>query len=147
MSKKTPKKKSESTYKEETKKSEKEDKSNEKKNPQQNKLFQALKYLNINQEELETHLQLIKKWLVRYNTFEFDNQSAGKLSRLKLNVEDINIILNHKINFSRVKIFIDYLELENKCPNFAKEFKLNFINYQKYVKKITKQILISSKKN
>ena len=146
MSKKTPKKKSESTYKEETKKSEKEDKSNEKKNPQQNKLFQALKYLNINQEELETHLQLIKKWLVRYNTFEFDNQSAGKLSRLKLNVEDINIILNHKINFSRVKIFIDYLELENKCPNFAKEFKLNFINYQKYVKKITKQILISSKK-
>ena len=83
---------------------------------------------------------------MRYNTFEFDNQSAGKLSRLKLNVEDINIILNHKINFSRVKLFIDYLELENKCPNFAKEFKLNFINYQKYVKKLTKQILISSKK-
>ena len=143
---KTPEKKSEKKTNEDYIKNNEDEKENDKTIPQKNKLLQALKYSNINQDELENHLQLIKKWLIRYNSFELDNQSAGKLSRLKLNVEDINIILNHKINFTRVKLFIDYLELENKCPNFAFEFKFHFINYQKYVKLLIRKILISSKK-
>lgn len=104
----------------------------------------GIKFNDIPESELEIHLKLIKQWLVKYNSFEFDNQSAGKLSSLKL--DDINIVLNHKTNFTRIKLFVDYLELYSLCPNFAISLRKQFTKYYKYVTFLTRKILLTSKK-
>ena len=110
------------------------------------KLNKIIAYKNINQVELREHLSLIKKWLREYNQFEYDNQSLGKFTKYIKKVEEIKIVLNHKLNFCRTKILIDYIELKNSCPSFANEFKNNFIKYISYVNALVRRILISSKK-
>ena len=110
------------------------------------KLLKIISYKNIGQSELKEHLSLIKKWLKDYNQFEYDNQSIGKFTKYIKKVEEIKIVLNHKLNFCRTKLFIDYLELKNNCPSFANEFRINFIQYISYVNALVRRILISSKK-
>ena len=110
------------------------------------KLNKMIAYGNIAQQELKEHLYLIKKWLKEYNQFEYDNQSLGKFTKYIKKVEDIKIVLNHKLNFCRTKILIDYLELKIRCPSFAHEFRTNFIKYISYVNALIRRILISSKK-
>ena len=110
------------------------------------KLSKIIAYNNINQTELREHLNLIKKWLKEYNQFEYDNQSLGKFTKYIKKVEDIKIVLNHKLNFCHTKILIDYLELKIRCPSFANEFRNNFIKYISYVNALIRRILISSKK-
>ena len=110
------------------------------------KLNKMIAYNNINQNELREHLYLIKKWLKEYNQFEYDNQSLGKFTKYIKKVEDIKIVLNHKLNFCHTKILIDFLELKIRCPSFAKEFRINFIKYISYVNALIRRILISSKK-
>ena len=80
------------------------------------KLNKIIAYKNIDQVELKEHLYLIKKWLREYNQFEYDNQSLGKFTKYIKKVEEIKIVLNHKLNFCRTKILIDYLELN--CSSF-----------------------------
>ena len=116
------------------------------KNDFNEKLKKIISYKNIEQNELQEHLILIKKWLKEYNQFEYDNQSIGKFTKYIKKVEEIKIVLNHKLNFCRIKLFIDYLELKIKCPSFANEFRLNFIQYISYVNALVRRILISSKK-
>ena len=106
--------------------------------------FKGFKYNDISDAELEAHLKLIKQCLVKYNVFDFDNQSAAKLSSLQL--EDINIVLNHKTNFTRIKLFIDYMELDALCPEFAVSLRRQFTKYYKYVTFLTRKILLTSKK-
>ena len=110
------------------------------------KINKMIAYSNINQSELREHLNLIKTWLKEYNQFEYDNQSLGKFTKYIKKVEEIKIALNHKLNFCRTKILIDFLELKLKCPSFAKEFRTNFIKYISYVNALIRRILISSKK-
>ena len=110
------------------------------------KINKMIAFGNINQNELREHLYLIKKWLKEYNQFEYDNQSLGKFTKYIKKVEEIKIILNHKLNFCRTKILIDYLELKLRCPSFANEFRSNFIRYISYVNALIRRILISSKK-
>ena len=110
------------------------------------KINKMIAYSNINQSELREHLNLIKKWLKEYNQFEYDNQSLGKFTKYIKKVEEIKIVLNHKLNFCRTKILIDFLELKLRCPSFAKEFRTNFIKYISYVNALIRRILISSKK-
>ena len=110
------------------------------------KINKMIAYSNINQGELREHLNLIKKWLKEYNQFEYDNQSLGKFTKYIKKVEEIKIVLNHKLNFCRTKILIDFLELKLRCPSFAKEFRTNFIKYISYVNALIRRILISSKK-
>ena len=110
------------------------------------KLNKMIAYNNINQSELREHLYLIKKWLKEYNQFEYDNQSLGKFTKYIKKVEEIKIVLNHKLNFCRTKILIDFLELKIRCPSFANEFRTNFIKYISYVNALIRRILISSKK-
>jgi len=110
------------------------------------KLNKMIAYNNIDNKELREHLYLIKKWLKEYNQFEYDNQSLGKFTKYIKKVEDIKIVLNHKLNFCHTKILIDYLELKIRCPSFAKEFRTNFIRYISYVNALIRRILISSKK-
>ena len=110
------------------------------------KLNKMIAYNNIDNNELREHLYLIKKWLKEYNQFEYDNQSLGKFTKYIKKVEDIKIVLNHKLNFCHTKILIDYLELKIRCPSFAKEFRTNFIRYISYVNALIRRILISSKK-
>ena len=110
------------------------------------KLNKMIAYSSINQNELREHLYLIKKWLKEYNQFEYDNQSLGKFTKYIKKVEDIKIVLNHKLNFCHTKILIDFLELKIRCPSFAKEFRINFIKYISYVNALIRRILISSKK-
>ena len=62
-----------------------------------NSPFASFYFKNISEPELETHLKLVKQWLVKYNTFDCDNQSTSKFSAFHL--DDIKIILNHKKNF------------------------------------------------
>ena len=113
-------------------------------NPKNPRQKNPLQFLDIELAELEAHLKIIKSTLVKYNTFDYDNQSASKLT--SLNLSDINIILNHKTNFTRVKLFIDYLELETTCPNVANAFRNKFIKYYNYTNYLTRKILLSSKK-
>ena len=110
------------------------------------KVNKMIAFGNINQNELREHLYLIKKWLKEYNQFEYDNQSLGKFTKYIKKVEEIKIVLNHKLNFCRTKILIDYLELKLRCPSFANEFRANFIRYISYVNALIRRILISSKK-
>ena len=110
------------------------------------KLNKIIAYNNIPQNELSEHLYLIKKWLKEYNQFEYDNQSLGKFTKYIKKVEEIKIVLNHKLNFCRTKILIDFLELKIRCPSFAKEFRTNFVKYISYVNALIRRILISSKK-
>ena len=110
------------------------------------KVNKMIAFNNINQNELREHLYLIKKWLKEYNQFEYDNQSLGKFTKYIKKVEEIRIVLNHKLNFCRTKILIDFLELKIRCPSFAKEFRTNFIRYISYVNALIRRILISSKK-
>ena len=110
------------------------------------KINKMIAFGNINQNELREHLYLIKKWLKEYNQFECDNQSLGKFTKYIKKVEEIKIVLNHKLNFCRTKILIDYLELKLRCPSFANEFRSNFIRYISYVNALIRRILISSKK-
>jgi hypothetical protein len=110
------------------------------------KINKMIAFGNINQNELREHLYLIKKWLKEYNQFEYDNQSLGKFTKYIKKVEEIKIVLNHKLNFCRTKILIDYLELKIRCPSFANEFRSNFIRYISYVNALIRRILISSKK-
>ena len=110
------------------------------------KLNKIIAYKNIDQVELKEHLYLIKKWLREYNQFEYDNQSLGKFTKYIKKVEEIKIVLNHKLNFCRTKILIDYLELKKSCPSLANEFRINFIKYISYVNALVRRILISSKK-
>ena len=110
------------------------------------KINKMIAYSSINQSELREHLNLIKKWLKEYNQFEYDNQSLGKFTKYIKKVEEIKIVLNHKLNFCRTKILIDFLELKLRCPSFAKEFRTNFIKYISYVNALIRRILISSKK-
>ena len=110
------------------------------------KINKMIAYSNINQGELREHLNLIKKWLKEYNQFEYDNQSLGKFTKYIKKLEEIKIVLNHKLNFCRTKILIDFLELKLRCPSFAKEFRTNFIKYISYVNALIRRILISSKK-
>ena len=110
------------------------------------KLMKIISYKKIEQNELQEHLNLIKKWLKEYNQFEYDNQSIGKFTKYIKKVEEIKIVLNHKLNFCRIKLFIDYLELKINCPSFANEFRINFIQYISYVNALVRRILISSKK-
>ena len=110
------------------------------------KLNKIIEYNNIPQNELNEHLYLIKKWLKEYNQFEYDNQSLGKFTKYIKKVEEIKIVLNHKLNFCRTKILIDFLELKIRCPSFAKEFRTNFVKYISYVNALIRRILISSKK-
>jgi len=110
------------------------------------KLMKIISYKKIGQNELQEHLNLIKKWLKDYNQFEYDNQSIGKFTKYIKKVEEIKIVLNHKLNFCRVKLFIDFLELKIKCPSFSNEFRINFIQYISYVNALVRRILISSKK-
>ena len=110
------------------------------------KLNKMISYNNINQNELREHLNLIKKWLKEYNQFEYDKQSLGKFTKYIKKVEEIKIVLNHKLNFCRTKILIDFLELKIRCPSFANEFRTNFIKYISYVNALIRRILISSKK-
>ena len=110
------------------------------------KLMKIIGYKNIPKNELQDHLNLIKKWLKDYNQFEYDNQSIGKFTKYIKKVEEIKIVLNHKLNFCRTKLFIDYLELKITCPSFANEFRINFIQYISYVNALVRRILISSKK-
>ena len=110
------------------------------------KINKMIAFGNINQNELREHLYLIKKWLKEYNQFEYDNQSLGKFTKYIKKVEEIKIVLNHKLNFCRTKILIDYLELKLRCPSFANEFRSNFIRYISYVNALIRRILISSKK-
>ena len=124
-----------------------ENSSNKNKNDDLNeKLKKIIGYKNIGQNELQEHLNLIKKWLKDYNQFEYDNQSLGKFTKYIKKIEEIKIVLNHKLNFCRIKLFIDYLELKIKCPSFANEFRLNFIVYISYINALVRRILISSKK-
>ena len=109
-----------------------------------NSPFASFYFKNISEPELETHLKLVKQWLVKYNTFDCDNQSTSKLTALHL--DDIKIILNHKKNFARIKLYVDFLELEQYCPNFALSLKRTFCKYYKYLNFLTKKILITSKK-
>ena len=120
--------------------------SNQKSNDLNEKLMKIISYKNIHQNELHEHLNLIKKWLKEYNQFEYDNQSIGKFTKYIKKIEEIKIVLNHKLNFCRTKLFIDYLELKIKCPSFANEFRINFIQYITYVNALVRRILISSKK-
>ena len=110
------------------------------------KLMKIISYKKIPKNELQDHLNLIKKWLKDYNQFEYDNQSLGKLTKYIKKVEEIKIVLNHKLNFCRIKLFIDFLELKIVCPSFANEFRINFIQYISYVNALVRRILISSKK-
>ena len=110
------------------------------------KINKMIAYSSINQSELREHLNLIKKWLKEYNQFEYDNQSLGKFTKYIKKIEEIKIVLNHKLNFCRTKILIDFLELKLRCPSFAKEFRTNFIKYISYVNALIRRILISSKK-
>ena len=110
------------------------------------KVNKMIAFNDINQNELRDHLYLIKKWLKEYNQFEYDNQSLGKFTKYIKKVEEIKIVLNHKLNFCRTKILIDFLELKIRCPSFAKEFRTNFIRYISYVNALIRRILISSKK-
>ena len=96
------------------------------------KIMKIISYKNIDQNELQEHLNLIKKWIKEYNQFEYDNQSIGKFTKYIKKVEEIKIVLNHKLNFCRAKLFIDFLELKIKCPSFANEFRTNFILLKKY---------------
>ena len=105
-----------------------------------------LKFKNISLNELESHLKMLKNILIKFNTFDYDNSSFGKLSKLKMKFEDIQIILNNKTNFTRIKIYLDYFELEKISKNFIKEIKNNFFSYFKYLNKITRKILFASKK-
>ena len=105
-----------------------------------------LKFKNISLNELESHLKMLKNILIKFNTFDYDNSSFGKLSKLKMKFEDIQIILNNKTNFTRIKIYLDYFELEKISKNFVKEIKKNFFSYFKYLNKITRKILFASKK-
>ena len=109
-------------------------------------LVKILSYKKIPENELQEHLSLIKKWLKEYNQFECDNQSIGKFTKFIKKIDEIKIILDHKLNFCRTKLFIDYFELDIKCPSFAREFRINFIQYISYVNNIVRRILISSKK-
>ena len=120
--------------------------SDQKSNDLNEKLMKIISYKNIEQNELQEHLNLIKKWLKEYNQFEYDNQSIGKFTKYIKKVEEIKIVLNHKLNFCRTKLFIDYLELKIKCPSFANEFRINFIQYISYINALVRRILISSKK-
>lgn len=117
---------------------------NNKNEPKPGPKASVIKFNDIPESELEIHLKLIKQWLVKYNSFDFDNQSAGKLSSLKL--DNINIVLNHKTNFTRIKLFVDYLELDSLCPNFAVSLRKQFTKYYKYVTFLTRKILLTSKK-
>ena len=110
------------------------------------KLNKIISYNNISQNELNEHLYLIKKWLKEYNQFEYNNQSLGKFTKFIKKVEEIKIVLNHKLNFCRTKILIDFLELKIRCPSFAKEFRTNFVKYISYVNALIRRILVSSKK-
>ena len=110
------------------------------------KVNKMIAFNNINQNELRDHLYLIKKWLKEYNQFEYDNQSLGKFTKYIKKIEEIKIVLNHKLNFCRTKILINFLELKIRCPSFAKEFRTNFIRYISYVNALIRRILISSKK-
>ena len=110
------------------------------------KIIKIISYKNIDKNELQEHLNLIKKWIKKYNQFEYDNQSIGKFTKYIKKVEEIKIVLNHKLNFCRAKLFIDFLELKIKCPSFANEFRTNFIQYISYVNALVRRILISSKK-
>ena len=105
-----------------------------------------LKFKNISLNELESHLKMLKNILIKFNTFDYDNSSFGKLSKLKMKFEDIQIILNNKTNFTRIKIYLDYFELEKISKNFVLEIKKNFFSYFKYLNKITRKILFASKK-
>ena len=118
----------------------------ENKNDLNEKLMKIISYKKIGQNELQEHLNLIKKWLKDYNQFEYDNQSIGKFTKYIKKVEEIKIVLNHKLNFCRVKLFINFLELKIKCPSFSNEFRINFIQYISYVNALVRRILISSKK-
>ena len=84
-----------------------------------------LKFKNISLNELESHLKMLKNILIKFNTFDYDNSSFGKLSKLKMKFEDIQIILNNKTNFTRIKIYLDYFELEKISKNFVLEIKKN----------------------
>ncbi len=126
-------------------KSSKENKENNKSDLNE-KLKKIISYKNIEENELQEHLYLIKKWLKDYNQFEYDNQSIGKFTKYIKKVEEIKIVLNHKLNFCRIKLYIDYLELKINCPSFANEFRTNFIQYISYVNALVRRILISSKK-
>ena len=110
------------------------------------KLMKIIGYKNFPEKELQDHLNLIKKWLKEYNQFEYDNQSIGKFTKYIKKVEEIKIVLNHKLNFCHTKLFIDFLELKIRCPSFASEFRTNFIQYISYVNGLVRRILISSKK-
>ena len=122
------------------------DQKSNKKDEINEKLAKIIAYKNITQNELQEHLNLIKKWLKEYNQFEYDNQSIGKFTKYIKKIEEIKIVLNHKLNFCRIKLFIDYLELKIKCPSFANEFRINFIQYISYINALVRRILISSKK-
>ena len=132
--------------KEKEQEKEKEKSPNVKSTDQNEKLMKILGYKNFPKNELQDHLNLIKKWLKDYNQFEYDNQSIGKFTKYIKKVEEIKIVLNHKLNFCHTKLFIDFLELKIKCPSFAKEFHTNFIQYISYVNALVRRILISSKK-
>ncbi|MCQ2817757.1 MAG: hypothetical protein MJ252_10875 [archaeon] len=101
-------------------------------------------YENIPEGELSTHITLIKKWMIKNNNFNNPNQSLSKLTDLKM--DDLNIILNHKTNYSRTKLLIDYLELQLNCPNFAIALRENFVKYSTYLNSIARKILITSGK-
>ena len=54
-----------------------------------------LKFKNISLNELESHLKMLKNILIKFNTFDYDNSSFGKLSGLfgstKLHQSKINV--------------------------------------------------------
>jgi hypothetical protein len=94
-----------------------------------------LKLLNLQKEEYETFFSIMKHWIVKYNGNEL-------ITCYSQNLHDVDT----RQEFKRIKLFIDYFELIQKCKSVAKAISADFIRCTKFIKAITFKILMLTNK-
>lgn len=107
-------------------------------NPDENipKKEKGLKFGKADEIETDLFIKIVRKWLQLYNKFDDENI----ISHQEIIFHDT------RRNFSRLKIFVDFLELSLKCPNISSSILEDFVKFAKFLQNVTKRILITSKK-
>jgi hypothetical protein len=107
-------------------------------NPDENipRKEKGLKFGNADEKETDLFIKMVRRWLQLHNKLDEEN---------KISNEEI-IFYDARRNFTRLKIFVDFLELSLTCPNISNSMLEDFVKFAKFLQNVTKRILVASKK-
>lgn len=100
----------------------------------------VLRFKEADEKETGNYIKILKRWLLKYN--KLDSESVNLNTEEKLN----DFEFNSKLNFLRIKIFIDFLEMMHLVPNIAQSVINDFPNFSKFTKNLTRKVLLASNK-